>query len=352
MKINVAIVGVGNCAKALVEGVAFYTKNKEDKIGLMHPLIGKYHPSDINFVAAFDVDDRKVGKKLHEALNSNPNKTMKIAEPLEYDFIVQRGPSHDSIIHEMRKQFIHESPRPPVNVVQILKDAKTEIVINYLPTGSDEATYAYAETALKAGCSFINCMPTPIAKNPKWRKRFEDAGLVLMGDDIMSQCGATIVNRFLLTLFKMRGIRVTKSEQINYGGNADHFNLQYRAESKEEAKNAALASVLDINDEKPTSRMSYTEKNYDHKKVKIRIEGQIFGHAPISIDMILEDEDSPNSAGVVIDAIRIAKLLADNKKAKEAEIACAFLMKSPPKQFLDTESLSKFNEILNSCESK
>ena len=193
-------------------------------------------------------------------------------------------------------------------------------------------------------------MPTSIARNPKWRKKFKDANLILMGDDIKSQCGATIVNRFLLTLFKMRGIKITKSEQINYGGNADHFNLRYRAEPKEEAKNASLASVLDINDEKPTSKMVYTENKYDQKKAQIKIEGQIFGHTPVSIDMILEDEDSPNSAGVAIDAIRIAKLLVDNKKIKEAEIVCAFLMKSPPKQFTDTEALSKFNEIINSCE--
>lgn len=350
MKINTAIIGVGNCAKALLEGVAFYTRNKEDNVGLMHFYIGKYHPSDIKFVAAFDVDERKVGMKLHEAINSKPNKTIKIAKPLKYDVIVQRGPSHDSIINEMRKKFIHESIKTPADLVKILKDTKTEVAINYLPAGSDEATYAYAEAALKAGCSFVNCMPTPMAKNPQWVKRFKNSSLVLLGDDIKSQCGATMVNRFLLTLFKMRGIRITRSEQINYGGNADHFNLQYRADSKEEAKKDALTSVLDKNDEKPTSRMIYADKNYDHKKAKIKIEGQIFGHVPVSLDITLEDEDSPNSAGVVIDAIRIAKLLVESKKVYLAEIASAFLMKSPPKQYLDTEALTKFNEIINSCE--
>jgi len=350
MKINTAIVGIGNCSKSLLEGVAFYTRNKEDNIGLMHSFIGKYHPSDINFVTAFDVDERKVGKKLHEAINSTPNKTMKIAEPLEYDVIVQRGPTHDSIISEMRKTFIHESIKMPVDLVKILKGTKTEIVINYLPSGSDNATYAYAEAAIEAGCSFVNCMPTPIAKNPQWIKRFKNSNLVLLGDDIKSQSGATIVNRILLTLFKMRGIKITRSEQINYGGNADHFNLQYRADSKEEAKKEALNSVLDKNDEKPISRMVYTDRNYDHKKAKIKIEGQIFGHVPVSLDIALEDEDSPNSAGVVIDAIRIAKLLVESKKVNLAEKASAFLMKSPPIQYLDTEALTKFNEIINSCE--
>lgn len=349
MAINVAIIGVGNCAKSLVEGVAFYTKNKDDKVGLMNPLIGKYHPSDINFVAAFDVDKRKVGKKLHEAINSEPNKTIKIADALEYDVIVQRGPTENSIIDEMRDYFIHESDKSPVDVAKILKDSKAEIVLNYVPSGSDEATYSYAEAALKAGCSFINCMPTPIAKDPTWRKKFDEKGLVLMGDDIKSQCGATIVNRFLLTLFKMRGIRISKSEQVNYGGNADHFNLHYRPESKEECKEAALNSVLDENDEKPTARMVYTEKNYDHKQAKIKIEGEMFGHIPVSIDLTLEDEDSPNSGGVVMDAIRATKLLVENNKVKEAGILCSFLMKSPLQQFTDAEAFSKFREIINSC---
>jgi myo-inositol-1-phosphate synthase len=349
MKINVAIVGVGNSAKALIEGVAFYTKKKDDKIGLMHPVIGKYHPSDIRFVAAFDVDKRKVGKRLHDAIRSKPNKTKKIAEPLKYHVIVQRGPTHDGIIPETRGFFIHESNKPAVDVVQALKDSNAEIVVNFLPTGSDKATYAYAEAALKTGCSFINCMPTPIAKNRKWRSRFENAGLVLMGDDIKSQCGATIVNRVLLTLLKMRGIRITKSEQVNYGGNADHFNLHYRPNSKEDSKEAALRSVLDRNDAKPKVRMVYTEENYNHKQAKIKIEGRIFGHIPISIDLTLEDEDSPNSAGVVIDAIRAAKLLVDNKKVNEADTLCSFLMKSPPKQLLDSKALCKFDKIINSC---
>lgn len=347
MSIKVAIVGVGNCAKSLVEGVSFYSKNKDDKIGLMHHYIGKYHPSDIGFVAAFDVDKRKVGKKFHEAINAEPNKTMKIANAQKSEVIVQRGPTHNSIIPEMREFFTHESDESEVNVEEVLKNSNAEIVINYLPTGSDEATYAYAEAALKAGCSFINCMPTPIAKNSEWRKKFEAAGLVLMGDDIKSQMGATILNRFILTLFKMRGVRIKKSEQVNYGGNADHYNLHFRPDTKEASKEAALHSMLDKNDEKPTARMIYTEKNYDHKQAKIKIEGEMFGHIPVSVDLSLEDEDSPNSGGVVNDAIRAAKLLVDQRRVKDSEMLCAFLMKAPPKQLSDSEALDVFKQIIS-----
>ncbi len=349
MTINIAIIGVGNCAKSIVEGVQFYSQNKEDKIGLMHHYIGKYHPSDINFVAAFDVDKRKVGKKLHEAINAEPNNTMKICEPQESSVVVRRGPTEESIIPEMREFFTHESEEPAVDVAQVLKDSNTEIVINYLPTGADKATYAYAEAALKAGCSFINCMPTPIAKDQEMRKRFEESGLVLMGDDIKSQMGATILNRFILTLFNMRGIRIKKSEQVNYGGNADHYNLHFRPDAKEASKEAALHSVLGENDEKPTARMIYTEKNYDHKQAKIKFEGEMYGHVPVSIDLTLEDEDSPNSGGVVTDAIRATKLLTKHNRVHEAIKLCAFMFKAPPQQLKDSEALAEFNKIINSC---
>lgn len=345
-KINVAIIGVGNCAKSLVEGVAFYSRNKDDKTGLMHPVIGSYHPSDVGFVAAFDIDERKVGKNLHDAISAEPNRTFKIADPLEYDVIVQRGPTHDSAIPEMRDFFIHESKLEPVDVFHALKDSVAEIAVNYLPTGSDKTTYAYAEAALEAECSFINCMPTPIAKNREWVKKFEKAGLVLMGDDIKSQCGTTIVNRALLELLKKRGIRVTKSEQVNYGGNADHFNLHYRSKSKEEAKEAALNSVLDEKDAKPSASMIYTEKNYDHKQANINLCGRIFGNIPVSIGLTLEDEDSPNSGGVVIDAIRAAKLLVNEERPYYAKKLSSFLMKSPLIQCSEKEALETFNKII------
>ncbi len=343
--IKVAIVGVGNCAKSLVEGIAYYSANKEEA-GLLHPVLCNYRVSDIDFVAAFDIDKRKVGKKLHEAIYSEPNNTVKISDPLQYNVTVQRGPTHDSVIPELREYFIHESDEPEVNVAEVLKKSGAEIIVNYLPTGSDKATYAYAEAVLEANCSFINCMPTPIAKDEKMRKRFEDSGLVLMGDDIKSQCGATIANRTLLNLFKMRGVRITKSEQVNYGGNADHFNLHYRPHAKEESKEASLHSVIGKNDAKPVARMEYTEKNYDHKRASIKIEGELFGRAPVSIEVNLEDEDSPNSAGVVVDAIRGAKCLVENKRAFDASSLCSFLMKSPQKQLTDEKALTKFHEAL------
>jgi len=346
LKINTALVGIGNCSKALLEGIAFYTKNKTDNIGLMHPLIGKYHPSDIDFVMAFDVDKRKVGKKLSEAIYALPNRTIKISNPIDYNVTVKRGPTCDSIIPEMTKWYINESKKPEVDLVRALKDSDTDIVINFLPTGSDNATYAYADAALKAGCCFINCMPTPIAKSKKWRSKFQRAGLVLLGDDIKSQCGATILNRSILTLMKARGVNITRSSQINFGGNADHFNLKYRPLSKKESKGDALRSVLGKDDEPPIIKMRYVEENYDHKQAKIKITGMIFGHIPVSVNLTLEDEDSPNSAGVVIDAIRATKVLMDRKAVDEADKLSPFLMKSPATQYSDSEAINLFNEVI------
>lgn len=346
MSIRVGIVGVGNCAKSLVEGVAHYTRNPDDTVGLMHPDIGGYRPADIEFVAAFDVDIRKVHQKLHDAINAEPNRTLKIADPLEYDVVVQRGPTVDSIIDEMRAYFIHESNDSPVDVAEVLRRSGTQILLNYLPTGSDEATYTYARAALDAGCSFINCMPTPIAKDDDWRGRFACEDLVLMGDDIKSQCGATIVNRVLLSLLRMRGIRVVRSDQVNFGGNADHYNLHYRPEAKEASKEAALSSVLGPDDAKPEASMVYTEANFDHKEARIRIEGEMFGHIPVSLDVTLDDEDSPNSGGVVIDAVRGAKVLLDRCRASDARYLCAFLMKSPFHQLEDVAAGELFRKVL------
>ncbi len=220
-KINVAIVGVGSFAKALVEGVAFYTKNPEERRGLINPVIGGYHVRDINFVAAFDVDDRKVGKKLHEAISLGSNVTLKISEPLKYDAVVHRGPTLDGIIDEMKGSFVRESGAPIADVAKILKESKTDVVLNLIPTGGEKATRVYAEAALQAGCSYVNCIPTPLATISEWKKRFEDNGLVLLGDDIKSQLGATMLNRLLLSSLKMRGINILKSEQENRGGNMD-----------------------------------------------------------------------------------------------------------------------------------
>jgi myo-inositol-1-phosphate synthase len=345
-KINVAIIGVGSFAKALVEGVSFYTKNPEEKIGLMNPLIGNYRVQDINFVAAFDVDERKVGKKLHEAIYAGPNITMKITDPLQYDAIVHRGPTLDSVHDAMRESFIYESSLPTIDVASILIESKADVVINFVPSGGEQATHAYAEAALKANCSFINCIPTQLATISEWTKRFEDAGLVVIGDDIKSQLGATMLNRILLAFLKMRGIKIVKSEQENRGSNADHFNLLYRSETKEKSKREALTHHLGEDDAKPTVKFFYEGDFSGHKRVNINIEGEIFGRVPISINSVIEDEISINGAGVVVDAIRIAKLLVDTGRQKEAWRVCPFLMKNAPKQMSDADAFEEFKKFL------
>jgi myo-inositol-1-phosphate synthase len=346
-KINVAIIGVGSFTKALVEGVSFYTKNPEEKTGLLHPKIGNYKVKDINFVCAFDVDERKVGQKLHKAISMGMNVTREITTPLDYDALVYRGPTLDGVIEEMQGTFVHESKEKAVDVAKILKDAKTDVVVNLVPSGSDQATHFYAEEALKAGCSFINCIPTPLATISKWRKKFEDKGLVLLGDDTKSQLGATMLNRFLLQLMKMRGIKVTKTHQENRGGNADHFNLLYRFEHKEKSKSTALKKFLDKNDAEPTVKFSYTGEPSGHKLVNLIVEGEIFGKTPIFITSVIEDEISINGAGTVVDAIRVAQFLVDKKKQKESYKAGAFLMKTPPKPMSDSEAQKSFNDLIN-----
>lgn len=344
-EIKVAIIGVGNCAKSLYEGVCYYTDNPKDTVGLIHPTVGGYNVSDIEFVAAFDIDERKVGKKLHLAISAEPNRTMKITEPHPTDVIVKRGPTRNSIIDEVKPYFIHESNEETVDIVEELKKSGAEIVLNYLPTGSDEAAFTYAEAALEAGCSFINCMPTFLARDIKWQKKFSEKGLVLLGDDIKSQFGATVVNRASLELFKRRGFRITQSDQTNYGGNADHFNLHFRPHAKEESKETALNSVLSPDDAKPSARMVYTEKNYDHKRASIFIMGEMFGRAPASLHIILDDEDSPNSGGMVVDGIRAVKVLKDKNLLENAAETSAYLMKAPPTPLSETEAYEKFNKV-------
>jgi myo-inositol-1-phosphate synthase len=345
-KINVAIIGVGSLTKALVEGVSFYTKKPKEHAGLLHPSIGKYKVSNINFSCAFDVDKRKVGKKLHTAISLGANVTKKITTPVSYDALVHRGPTLDGVIKEMKGNFVRESSDSSVDVAKTLKDTKTDVVVNLIPSGSDEATHFYANEALKASCSFVNCIPTPLATIPKWRKKFESKGLVLLGDDTKSQLGATMLNRFLLQLLGMRGIKVTKTHQENSGGNADHYNLLYRYKHKEKSKSEALKKFLDKSEVKPTVKFSYTGKPSGHKMVNLIIEGEIFGRTPISITSVIEDEISINGAGTVVDAIRIAKYLVDRGKQKQSSKACAFLMKTPPKHMTDQDALEAFNSLL------
>lgn len=344
-KINVAIIGVGSLAKALVEGVSFYTKHPDEIIGLQHSVIGAYKVGDINFVCAFDVDERKVGKKLHQAISMGSNVTQEITQPLAYDAVVYRGPTFDGVIDQMKGTFVEESKLPVVNVADVLKNAKTDVVVNLIPTGSDQATQFYAQASLEAGCSFINCIPTPLATINDWRKKFEEKGLVLLGDDIKSQLGATMLNRSLLELLKMRGITVTHSSQENEGGNADHFNLLYRSSAKQTSKSKALAPFLKTSTV-PSVTFSYTGKLSGHKKVTINLEGEMFGRVPIHITSVIEDEISINGAGTIVDAIRMAQFLIDTQRQNKAEDVCGFLMKSSTKQMSDRDALEVFNRII------
>lgn len=344
-KIKVAIVGVGNCAKSLTEGIDFYSKNPHETVGLMHTVVGGYSVSDIEFVAAFDIDERKVGKPLHQAISAEPNRTMTISEIPPSKVIVKRGPTFDSIIEENREYFIHESKEQSVDIASDLRLSGAEVVLNYLPTGSDDAAYAYAQAALDAGCSFINCMPTKLGRDKKWIDKFAQKGLVLLGDDIKSQLGATIVNRTILELFKRRGFKINQSDQTNFGGNADHHNLHYRPDAKEECKETSLCSVISKDDARPNARMIYTEKNYDHKRASIFILGEMFGKVPASVQVILDDEDSPNSGGIVVDAIRAVRVLIDKNAVDKATRISASLMKAPYEQMSESDSYKAFSEI-------
>ena len=345
--IKVAIIGVGNCAKSLIEGVEFYSKNPSETVGLIHETVGGYTVADIEFVAAFDIDERKVEKTLDKAIESEPNRTLKLFDVSQSSVIVKRGPTYDSVVEDAREYFIHESTLSPVDIVSELRSSGAEIVLNYLPTGSDEATFAYAEAALEAGCSFINCMPTKLGRDKNWIERFSQKGLVLLGDDIKSHFGATVVNRSLLELFKVRGFKITQSDQTNYGGNADHFNLHFRPHAKEESKESALHSVLNPDDFKPVARMVYTEKNYDHKRASLFIMGEMFGRAPASLHVILDDEDSPNSGGVVVDAIRATRVLTENNMVEKAVEIGASFMKAPFVQVSESDAYKKFTELFH-----
>ncbi len=247
-KIRVGIVGVGSFCKALMEGVSFYTQNPEETIGLMHQFIGPYHVKDIEFSCAFDVDERKVGKKLHDAIEIGGNVTQKITEANKYSAMVYRGPTLDGVIDQMKGQFIIESKLLACDITQILQDTKTDVLVNLTPSGSVEASLFYAKEALKANCHFINCIPSPISNIKSLRHEFEKKGLVLLGDDLKSQLGATMLHRTLINVFKMRGIHITKTHQENIGGNADHFNLIHRNEHKAQSKRATLGKLLESSD--------------------------------------------------------------------------------------------------------
>ena len=346
-KIRVAIAGVGNCASSLVQGLEYYKGRKEGAFaGLMHTRIGDWGPNDIEIVAAFDIDRRKVGKRVEEAIFAKPNctKVFQSALPVS-DVVVQMGPVLDGVAPHMADYPDDEAFRPsdeePVDVVQVLKDARAEVLVCYMPVGSEQAVRHYAQACLDAGVAMINCVPVFISSDPEWAKKFRDAGLPIVGDDIKSQVGATIVHRTLTRLFGDRGVPLDRTYQLNTGGNTDFLNMKAldRLKSKKVSKTESVQSQLDerLNaGDIHIGPSDYVPWQNDNKVAFIRMEGRGFGGVPLELELRLSVQDSPNSAGVVIDAVRCAKLGLERGIGGPLEAASAYYMKSPPKQMRDS----------------
>jgi myo-inositol-1-phosphate synthase len=357
-KVRVAIIGVGNCASSFVQGVHYYQDAPIDTQvpGLMHVALGGYHVGDIEIVAAFDIDKNKVGKDLAQAIYTAPNNTYKFADVPKTGVKVHRGMTHDGLGKYLSK-VIEKAPGPTDDVVGILKETHADVVINYLPVGSEEATKWYVEQVLEAGCAFINCIPVFIAKEKYWQKRFEERGLPIIGDDIKSQVGATITHRVLARLFEDRGVRLDRTYQLNFGGNTDFLNMleRERLESKKISKTNAVTSML--GHELPADNVHVGPSDYvpwltDRKWAYIRLEGTTFGDVPLNVELKLEVWDSPNSAGVVIDAVRCAKLALDRKMKGALVAPSSYFMKSPPQQFPDDQARELVEEFINSPRSR
>ena len=352
-KVRVAIVGAGNCASSLVQGVEFYRNARNDEFipGLMHANLGGLHVRDIEFSAAFDINVNKVGKDLSEAIFASPNNTVKFSEVPQLGVTVQRGATHDGL-GQYLSEVIQESDEPQVDVAEVLKATRTDVVVNFLPVGSEIATRWYVEQALAAGCGFVNCIPVFIASDALWASRFERHGLPIIGDDIKSQVGATIVHRVLANLFRERGVKVLRTYQLNFGGNTDFYNMleRSRLESKKISKTNAVTSQLDYDlGEKnvhvgPSDHVPWLE---DRKWCHIKIEGQTFGNVPLELDLKLEVWDSPNSAGVGIDAVRCCKLAMEQGLSGALEAPSAYFMKSPPRQFKDHKAKEMLEEFVS-----
>ena len=349
--VRVAIIGVGNCASALVQGVHHYRDAREGEFvpGLMHTRFDGYHVGDIEFSAAFDIDARKVGRDLAEAIAAPPNNTVRFAEVPPLGVPVHRGMTHDGL-GQYLSQMVHKAPGSTADIAGILRETGTHVVVNFLPVGSEMATKWYVEQVLDAGCAFVNCIPVFIAREAYWRRRFEERGLPVVGDDVKSQVGATIVHRVLTRLFMERGVRLQRTSQLNFGGNTDFFNMleRERLASKKVSKTDAVRSQLahDL----PADAVHIGPSDYvpwleDRKWAHIRLEGHGFGDQPINIELKLEVWDSPNSAGVVIDAIRACKIAIDRGLKGALLAPSAYLMKSPPEQWADDvahERLERF----------
>jgi len=356
-KLRLAIIGVGNCATSLIQGIEFYKDAKagETVPGLMHVQLGDYHISDIEIVAAFDVDSLKVGKELVEATQSSENNTIKICDVPKTDIQVQRGVTLDGL-GKYYRETITESDEPPVDVVQVLKDTKADVLVAYLPVGSENADKFYAQCAIDAGVAFVNALPVFIASDPVWAKKFEDAGLPIIGDDIKSQVGATITHRVMARLFEDRGVRLDRTYQLNVGGNMDFKNMleRERLESKKISKTQAVTSNLHegpLAGLKNSRNVHIGPSDYvawldDRKWAYVRLEGSAFGEVPLSLEYKLEVWDSPNSAGIIIDAIRCAKIAKDRGIGGPILSAATYFMKSPPVQTEDILGRQHLEEFI------
>ena len=340
-KVKVAIIGVGNCASSLIQGVHYYKNAKpiNQVPGLMHVDLGSYHISDIVFSAAFDVVKSKVGIDLSEAVFAHPNNTIKFCDVPHLGVPVHRGMTHDGI-GKYLAEVVEKAPGPTDDIVGILKDTKTDVVISFLPVGAEMATKWYVEQVLEAGCAFVNCVPVFIASSDYWAGRFRERGLPIIGDDIKSQVGATIAHRVLTSLFNARGVHIDHTYQLNFGGNMDFYNMleRERLQSKKISKTGAVTSLIPYDmkeDDIHVGPSDYVPWLTDRKWCYIRMEGTTFGDVPLNLEMKLEVWDSPNSAGVVIDAIRCAKLALDRKLSGPIIAPSAYFMKTPPRQFTD-----------------
>ncbi|SCE81217.1 inositol-3-phosphate synthase [Micromonospora chokoriensis] len=350
--VRVAIVGVGNCASSLVQGVEYYRNaNPNDRVpGLMHVAFGDYHVNAVEFVAAFDVDAKKVGMDLAEAIVASENNTIKLCDVPPTGVTVQRGPTFDGL-GQYYREIVEESDATPVDVAQALRDAQVDVVVCYLPVGSEQAAKFYAQAAIDAGCAFVNALPVFIASDPEWAKKFEDAGLPIVGDDIKSQVGATIVHRALAKLFEDRGVELLRTYQLNFGGNMDFMNMleRKRLVSKKISKTQSVTSQIPHEMSKsdvhigPSDHVPWLD---DRKWAYIRLEGRSFGDTPLNAELKLEVWDSPNSAGVIIDAVRAAKIALDRKIGGPILSASSYFMKSPPVQYADHDAHQAVEEFI------
>jgi len=351
-KVRVAIIGVGNCASSLVQGVEYYKNASADDFvpGLMHVVLGGLHIGDVEFSAAIDIDKNKVGRDLSEAVFTKPNNTYKFADVPKKGVKVARGMTHDGL-GKYLSEVIEKAPGPTDDIVELLKDTKTDVVVSFLPVGSEEATKWYVEQILDADCGFCNGIPVFIARERYWQQRFEKKGLPVMGDDIKSQVGATIVHRVMTRLFRERGVRLERTSQLNVGGNTDFLNMleRSRLESKKISKTNAVTSQLDYDmggDNVHIGPSDYVAWLSDRKWAYIRMEGRTFGDVPLNAEMKLEVWDSPNSAGVMIDAVRCMKLALDNGLSGAVAAPSAYFFKSPPVQYTDDEARRMTEEFI------